>query len=971
MKKVYVAIALWGILGLLPSAGLTQKLEESVLITQNNAQAAALQANDRANALYNQGTAESLREAIAVWEEALLLWREIGDTEWIATTLNNIGFVYNRLGERDNAIARFNEVLEIANTTQDESSEATALLNLGFVYSGMGDKRQALDLYQQSLAIWQKLDNISGQATTLNNIGNIYQFLGKYDAALEYLTASVPLLEQLEDDYRLALTFVNIGTNHSDRGEKQEALNYFERALSLTAATQNPSARATILNNMGAVYDDLGDNEQALKYYQDSLALLQTIADRNREAITLTNIGAIYSDSKQTDRAIANYTQALEILTAVGDRYGQAITLSNIGSAYSDIQEYEQALSFLNRALTQLQAVNNPLAIARSKQQIANVYYAQDNRDRALEFYNQALVEHRAVGDRYSEARTLAGIARVYRESGDLEAALASIQSAISIIEELRIGVTSPDLRTSFFANNQDFYEFYIDLLMELHQQQPQKGYDAQALHINERARARSLLELLTEANTNIRKGVDPELLHQEQQLQQQLSQIEANRVALFRSEYSPTAVAELEANRIDTLEQYQQVQDQIRATSPNYAALTQPQPLTLAEIQEQILDDDTLLLQYALGEERSFLWLVSKTEINSYILPPRSEIKKSAQQFYQRLQNPSFVLGSDRGALGVQPRLENEDIATLDLSQVLLEPIAAKLANRRLLIVSDGALQYIPFAALTLPGSDRPLILDREIVNLPSTSTLSILRSQPPTAAPKQIAILADPVFSDRDSRLSTPVNPSTIAQAVVNRAAQTTDVDLQRLPGTRAEAQAILSLIPENRATVAFDFQANRDFVTQTDISQYRILHFATHGILNSNYPELSGIVLSLVDAQGNPQNGFLRLHDIYNLDLQAELVVLSACQTGLGQEIKGEGLVGLTRGFMYAGTPRAIVSLWNVDDQATAEMMSRFYRLLIQEKLPAIAALRQAQIEMQTETPWQNPYYWAAFTLQGEWQ
>ncbi|MFP4296906.1 MAG: CHAT domain-containing tetratricopeptide repeat protein [Spirulinaceae cyanobacterium] len=969
MKKNSLAIALFLIFGLSPVAAVAQISPETALIAQNDVGSRAMTLNEQARALYSQGTAESSREAIALWEEALVLWREIGDREWEAITLNNIGFVYNSLGEREEAIARFNEVLEITKTTEDYSSQVTTLLNLGFTYSSMGEKEKALEIYQQGLEIAEEFEYTSPQASLLNNIGNIYQFLGDYEQATQYFSQSIPLLEQLEDKPRLAATLLNVGVSYNYQGQKQEALDYYNQALDLAKAVENNSALATILNNIGAIYNDLGDNEQALTYYQESLALLETMGDRNREALTLNNIGELYSELKQPDRATELFTQALTLLEETGDRYGQAIALNNLGTIYVNQENYEQGLQFLDQALIELQSVNNPLAAARTLQQIADTYYLQNDRDRALSLYNQALEQHQKVGDRYSEARTLAGIAKIQRDRDDLNGALESIENAIAIIEDLRSNVASPELRTSFFANNQDFYEFYIDLLMEMHQQQRDRGYDAQALHINERARARSLLDLLAEANTNIRKGVDPQLLGQEQKLQQQLNQIEQARVALFSGEYSPSEAEELEKRRTTTLAEYQSVQDQIRATSPDYAALTQPQPLTATQIQQDILDEDTVLLQYALGKDRSFLWMVSKTEINSYILPPRAEIEAAARQFYANLNNPSYELGETRGLVGVQPRRENGEENVADLSQMILGPVASQLQSRRLLIVSDGALQYIPFAALTLPENNAPLIANYEIINLPSTSTLSILRSQPPTSAPKQIAILADPVFSDRDRRLETPVNSTSVAQAVVNRAAQTVDVGLQRLPGTRTEAQAILDLVSEDQTAVAFDFQANREFVTNPEISQYRILHFATHGILNSNYPELSGIVLSLVDDQGNPQNGFLRLHDVYNLDLQAELVVLSACQTGLGQEVKGEGLVGLTRGFMYAGTPRAIVSLWNVDDEATAEMMSRFYRLLLQEKLPAIAALRQAQLEMQTETPWKNPYYWAAFTLQGE--
>jgi CHAT domain-containing protein len=323
----------------------------------------------------------------------------------------------------------------------------------------------------------------------------------------------------------------------------------------------------------------------------------------------------------------------------------------------------------------------------------------------------------------------------------------------------------------------------------------------------------------------------------------------------------------------------------------------------------------------------------------------------------------------------------------------MLLEPVAQQLGNKRLLIVSDGALQYIPFSALPVPGAKEtevvPLLVKHEIVNLPSASTLAVLRNEinGRKPAPKTVAVLADPIFSSNDERVKKPAAGQSLASpqptngrsATLNdldtlaltRTARESGVTFKRLPFTRTEGDRILSLVPTAQKMQAFDFAASRTTATNPQLSQYQIVHFATHGILNSKNPELSGVVLSLVDEKGTPENGFLRLQDIFNLNLPAELIVLSACETGLGQDVKGEGLVGLTRGFMYAGSPRVMVSLWSVDDEGTSELMSRFYKKMLQVGQKPSAALRAAQLEMWQEKKWQAPYYWAAFTLQGEWR
>ena len=310
----------------------------------------------------------------------------------------------------------------------------------------------------------------------------------------------------------------------------------------------------------------------------------------------------------------------------------------------------------------------------------------------------------------------------------------------------------------------------------------------------------------------------------------------------------------------------------------------------------------------------------------------------------------------------------------------MILAPVADKLGNKRLAIVADGALQSVPFAALsdpTLNSSYQPLIVNHEIVNLPSVTAITIQRQRlsSRSEAPKLLAVLADPVFEASDSRLKNQkptFTESNLNRSILQRALTNLKRDgMRRLPGTRQEAEAILKLVPSQKGLHAYDFDANYNFVSSSKLKEYRFLLFATHGIVDTTNPEFSGIVLSQVDKQGKPvDRGYLRLGDIFNLDLGAELVVLSACETGLGKDVKGEGLIGLTRGLMYAGSKRAVVSLWQVSDEGTSKLMPIFYKAVLQGKAPTIA-LREAQLQLWNSEEWQSPYYWAAFTLQGDWR
>ena len=736
--------------------------------------------------------------------------------------------------------------------------------------------------------------------------------------------------------------------------------------------TGDKAGEAVTLNNIGAVYNELGEKQKALEYFNQSLPLRRATGDKAGEAATLNNIGLVYFELKEKQKALSYFNQSLLLRRATGNKAGEAVTLNNIGAVYDDLGQKQKALEFFNQSLLLSRVTGDKNQEARTLNSIGAVYFDLKEKQKALLYCNQSLPLSRATGDKAQEALTLYNVSYLERNRGNLNVALTQMEASITILEDLRTKIGSQELRASYFASVQVYYEFYIDLLMQLHKTNPNKGYDALALHASERARARSLLELLTEANANIRQGVNPELLQQERTIQQQLSAAEYNREQLLKGQYTDKQLEDIKQQIATLLTQLQQLEGQIRVNSPRYAALKYPQPLTLQQIQQQVLDDNTILLEYSLGKERSYLWAVTKTSITSYELPKRAEIETAAQEFYQQLKSEAGNIQEGK-----------------KLSQMILAPVMNQLGNKRLLIVGDGALQSIPFAALPIPrlgNSDTcrgdacvaptPMLVNHEIVSLPSASTIAVLRNElkDRKPAPKTLVAIADPVFEPNDPRLKKAGENSSSSSSTsteATRSAREMGVNLQRLEYTRKEAEAILALVPDNQQFSAFDFAANRTTATKPDLSQYRIIHLATHGLLNTINPELSGVVLSLLDENGADTNGFLRLNDIFNLNLPAELVVLSACETGLGKDVKGEGLVGLTRGFMYAGAKSVTVSLWNVSDTATSILMTKYYQQMLDKGVNPVAALRAAQLEMMKTEQWKAPYYWAAFMVQGEWR
>jgi CHAT domain-containing protein len=749
---------------------------------------------------------------------------------------------------------------------------------------------------------------------------------------------------------------------------------------------------AKILESEGLELLSQGTEEslsrQGISKVEEARLLYKKVGYKAGEANALRTLSLLYFELTDFQTALGYLNQSLLLLHELSDTAEEAEILYLMGRIYSDIEDNQKAIDYYNQSLQQSRKAGHKVQEAKTLNSMGVVYFYLGNKSIALDYFKQSLPVSQEV-DTEAEAKALYHIAFVKRDLGNLTEGLSDIEAAVKLIEQIRSDINSERGRTLFLSSKQDYYKLYIDLLMQLHKKNPNDGYDAKALTVSERSRARSLLDLLTEANANIRQGVDPELLKKERTLQQELNELEQSRVKLLSGQYTNKQLTELKQQIKYLLRQLDLVKVELRVNSPRYANLKYPEPLTLQEIQQQVLDDNTLLLEYSLGEERSYLWAVTKTGITSYSLPPRADIESAAKAFYAQLK-------SEQGSLD----------EGMKLSQMLVAPVANQLGQKRLLIVSDGILQSIPFAALPIPeetsppapllggeGSNSPappslagnsvgglgftpLLVQHEIVNLPSASTLAVLRNEIKGRSPaaKTVAVIADPVFSTKDDRFlsSQPQqNTPTTLPNEVKRSATDIGVILDRLKYSRTEAETILSLVPATERSSALDFAASRATATSPDLAQYRMVHFATHGLLNNVHPELSGVVLSLVDEKGADTDGFLRLHDIFNLNLPAELVVLSACETGLGKDVQGEGLVGLTRGFMYAGAKRVVVSLWSVNDTATAELMKRFYQQMLEKGVNPVAALRAAQLEMLKSEQWKAPYYWAAFVVQGEWR
>ena len=909
----------------------------------------------------SRGAAGEVPAAVRKFEEALPLWRELGDRAREENTLFHLSNLYRIYGPalgRAGKAAEYARALAALSRGQGRRNEALALNDSGRAADVRGEPRKALENYRAALAVWREVGDAEGEARTLINIGAAYHALG----------------------------------------EPEKALEHFDRALGLSRQTGDRRGQAHALNNRGLLRYSFDEQPMALRDFAAARGLYREASDLTGEALALSNLGLVYNATARRREALEHFTQALELSLAAGDTRGEALALTNAAALRHDLGESHEALGHFARALALWEQLGERKLFADTLGNVATVRLALGQTAEALELYGRSLAESRALGSLLGEASALLGLARTHRARGELGRARENAAAMLAAIESTRARVSGRELRDTHLSLTRHCYEEYIGLQMELHRRHPDAGHDGEALATSERARARGLLDMLRESSADIRRGVEPALLGAERDLRERLSRKAEFYARLLGGAGTPEEARAAAAEVEELTAEFQKVQARIRETSPQYAALTQPATLDLAGIR-RVLDPDTLLLEYAVGEERSFAWAVTQESITSFELPGHKAIADAVRRAYlpmtARNLREKFETAEERGARLAEADEEYAEAARA-LGRMLLGPVAARLTKRRLLVVADGALHFLPFAALPVPQAGgaapgRPaaapqlLVAGHEVVNLPSASALAVLRGeQAGRGVPaKTIAVFADPVFNAGDERVrgARAKGPKGVRRPRAaaappggdRDAAGRAEMSVRRLPFTRREAEAILSLVPAGERAPFLDFDANRAAATDASLADYRYLHFATHGWLNSDDRRLSAVLLSLVDERGEPRDGLLWAHEVYNLKLPAELVVLSGCQTGLGREMRGEGLLGLTRGFMYAGAARVMVSLWDVNDEATSELMSRFYRAMLgPQRLSPAAALREAQASILKDeklSRWHAPYYWAGFVLHGE--
>jgi CHAT domain-containing protein len=651
----------------------------------------------------------------------------------------------------------------------------------------------------------------------------------------------------------------------------------------------------------------------------------------------------------------------LRVIQRAGDRLGDADALNLSGSIAAAQGDSRKALGYHDDARSRYAAMGNRRGEATALHHAGVATLAAGSARDALLLLSRALEIRQQVGLRDAAAETLYRMAVAERRLGRFDRARSHLRGALAITEDVRGRVAGEYSRATYLASRRALYAEEIDLLMELHERHPSGGYAAEAFLTAERERARSLLDTLQEVAADVRQGVDNALLDEEQALRRAMNLWAYRLASLAARPGADGAAADARRMLAEKVAEYRLVESRIRAASGGYARLVTQPPLTVAELQG-LLDEQSILLRFFVGDTRGYVWLIGPTATRVAQLPNKTAIDQLSQRVRQLATTPPPP-GSRRQAAS------EFDQAAGDLSTLLLGAFADMLGDRQLIVVAEGSLQLIPFAALPEPGGTSPLIVRHEIVMLPSATTLAMLRRQVAAREParKSLALFVDPVYEPNDPRI---VPRGDAAVRWDSRSGDEHALALRRLLFSRREGDWILDVARPVEPFVASGFSASRATFNAVALNDYRIVHFATHALADDIHPELSGIALSMVDQTGAPQDGFVRLHEIHqHLNLRAELVVLSACDTAVGKDFPGEGLVGLARAVLTAGSIRVVASLFKVHDPATAQLMREMYRAMLNGKPSPAAALREAQLRMLASPQWQDPYFWSAFVLIGE--
>ncbi|ACC84970.1 CHAT domain-containing protein [Nostoc punctiforme] len=847
-------------------------------------------------------------KALEFYQQALVIYKQVGNKMEEATTFNNIGNIYNSWGEYTKALEAYQQALAIVKQASNKVGEASTLNNIGLTYNSQGNYNKALELHQQALAILQQLDNKREEATTLSAIGLAYNKQGQYVKAVEFHQQALTIFKHIGNKWGEAATLNNIGDVYRNLGEYTKALGLFQQASAIFKQIADQAGEGTTLNNIAFVYNNQGQYAKALAAYQQALAIRKQINQKALVGESLNNIGSVYDNLGQSDQALKFYQQALAIFKQIGSKAGEGKSLNNIAFIYNNSEQYDKALKFYQESLTILQQIGDKAGEGKTFHNIGEVYQRQRQYIKAFKIYQESLSIFKQIGDKAGEGITLNNIGGVYYNQGEYAKALEFHQEALAIVKQVgdkaAEGTYLNNIGSAYEKLGQyDNAEKTLFTAIEIWEDLRKNGLtDAHKI---------SIFEKQAETYRFLQKAL--------------IAQNKINSALEVSDRAKSRAFIELLASK------------QLEKPNP----LLNIKPLALQQIKNVAKVENATLVQYSIiGNEALYIWVIKPT---GEIAFEQVDLKKSLNTSLENLViNNRKTLGVRSRGIKVEPKSGGNQKQQLQkLYEILIKPIAQYLpkdSNARVIFVSQESLFLVPFPALQDEQGEY-LIDKHTILTVPAIQVLDLTTKQKHNLnkSAKDVLVIGNPIM---------PKIPITNEQ-------------LSSLPGAETEAIQIADLFK----TKAIIGSKATETAIVPKMSKARIIHFATHGLLDDF--KGFGVPGAIAFAPSNQDDGFLTSGEILDMKLNAELIVLSACNTG-GGNITGDGVIGLSRSLITAGVPSVIVSLWDVNDNSTAFLMSEFYDHFQQNPDKAVA-LRKAMLT--TKKRYTNPLYWAAFTLIGE--
>lgn len=918
-------------------------------------------------------------------QEALAKAREAGDARRVVLASIRLASSFVTLGDGDRAEPLVDEAMRRSRAAGFLLGEAEARRSRGDLHYLRSELLEARDDYRQALEAFVQLGDVRGLAEAHLDLGYALADLSEDARARGHFERALELARAATDKRLEADALRVLGNVHAKMSEEYEAIRYFESAQPILEAVDDKVALVGLYNGLGDVHARVNDLTAAVQYYERAETLARATGFRVGEGVALLEIAKCQQALTRLDAAAETYRKAHALLEAAGDAGMAASAQAGLGSVYAEEGRLDEAVRLFQAALGVMRSVGETRLSAGILGDVADAELARGRTGPARGAAQEALRLAREAVDPAREARALFLLARVARMEGALDEARRYAESSLKVGESMRGRVPGFELRALFFEELGSRYSFYVDLLMQLAAAKPTASYPRLAFEASEKGRARVLLDQIGR-RVRREEPADAADLERERALREEIK-VRALREDLGVGDEGPEGDVHLG----EMLAELRRLRGLTRSAPRPAEAVTSG----LAEIQRELAAQDTLLIEYSLGAERSYLWTISPERFRVHVLPARETLERQTREAYALLT--SRQREREGSAAELRERHRAQDARFFDvgsaLARTLLGPIEELDRFERLIVVSDGVLSYLPFSALPDPRATEaskdyvPLVLSHEIVRAPSLSLLLAMQRKAVGSGPlagvqssrtgprSRIAVLADPVFTLDDPRIHgkahgslRPAGGNLLALSTSLRGTGQSLSTLPRLLASREEASSIARAAPGADVTIATGFRASQATALAMLQGPYRVVHFATHGILNDEHPELSGLIMSLVDDRGALQDGFLRAQDVYGLRVNADLVVLSACETALGRMLRGEGITGLVHAFLRGGARTVVASKWRVDDVATEELMSEFYRRLLAEGEDPATALRLSQIKLFRRKRTRAPFFWGAFEVHG---